>query len=75
MPKLRVLNRVRISKFKRLFKKGYMANWSEEIFKVHPSDSPVYRLIDDLGEMLDGIFYESELQKVLVPAVKMYRVE
>ena len=78
MPKFRVLNRVRISKFKRLFKKGYMANRSEEIFtihEVHPSDSPVYRLIDDLGEMLDGIFYEPELQKVLVPAVKMYRVE
>ena len=78
MPKFRVLNRVRISKFKRLFKKGYMANWSEEIFtihEVHPSDPPVYRLIDDLGEMLYGIFYESELQKVFVPAVKMYRVE
>ena len=45
------------------------------IHKVHPSDPSVYRLIDDLGEMLDGTFYEPELQKVSVPADKMYRVE
>ena len=78
VPKFRVSNRVRISKFKRLFEKGYMANWSEEMFtihEVHPSDPPVYRLIDDLGEVLDGTFYEPELQKVSVPIDKVYRVE
>ena len=55
--KFRMTNRVCISKVKRLFKKGYMANWSEEIFTirdVHPTDPPIYRLIDDLGEVLDG---------------------
>ena len=78
VPNFRVSNRVRISKFKRLFEKGYMANWSEEMFtihEVHPSDPPVYRLIDDLGEVLDGTFYEPELQKVSVPIDKVYRVE
>ena len=78
VPKFRVSNRVRISKFKRLFEKGYMANLSEEMFtihEVHPSDPPVYRLIDDLGEVLDGTFYEPELQKVSVPIDKVYRVE
>ena len=65
-----VPDRVRISKFKRMFEKGYITNWS-----VHPSDPSVYRLIDDLGEVLDGTFYEPELQKVLVPADKLYRVE
>ena len=78
VPKLRVSDRVRISKFKRLFEKGYAANWSEDIFtihEVHPPDPPVYRLIDDLGEVLDGTFYEPELQKVSVPADKVYRVE
>ena len=78
VPKFRVSDRVRISKFKRLFKKGDMANWSEEMFtihKVHPSDPPVYRLIDDLGEVLDDTFYEPELQKVSVPDDKGYRVE
>ena len=41
------------------FKKGYMANWSEEIFMirdVHQSDPPVYSLIDARGETLDGTF-------------------
>ena len=78
VPKFRVSNRVRISKYKGKFEKGYAANWSEEIFtihEVHPSDLPVYRLNEDLGEVLDGTFYEPELQKVSVPVDKVYRVE
>ena len=77
-PKLRVGDRVRISKVKRQFKKGYLPNWTEEIFsirEVHRSDPPVYRLIDDRRETLDGTFYESEVQKVLVTKNKLYRVE
>ena len=65
--KFRVSNRVRVSKFKRLFEKGYAANWSEDILtihEVHPSDPPVYRLIDDLGEVLDGTFYEPSTEGV-----------
>ena len=61
VPKFRVKDRVRISKFKRQFQKGYMANRSEEI--------------DDLGEVLDGTFYEPELQMVSFPTDKLYRVE
>ena len=78
VPKLRVSDRVRVSKYKGMLKKCYAANWSEEMFtihEVHPSDSPVYRLRDDLGEVLDGTFYELELQKVSVPSDKVYRVE
>ena len=45
------------------------------IHVVHPSDPPVYRLRDDLGELLDGTFYELELQKVSVPVDRVYRVE
>ena len=55
-----------------------MSNWREEIFtvhEVHPSDLPVYRLMDDIGEVLDGTFYDTDLQKVSVPAHKVYRVE
>ena len=46
-PKLQVGDSVRISKIKRRFKKGYLPNWTEEIFsilKVHRSNPPVYRL-------------------------------
>ena len=42
-PKYRVGDRVRISKAKRHFAKGYMANWTEELFTivdVHRSDPP-----------------------------------
>ena len=51
---------------------------NQEIFtihEVHPSDLPVYRLNEDLGEVLDGTFYEPELQKGSVPVDKVYRVE
>ena len=78
VPKLCVSDRVRVSKYKGTFEKGYETNWSEKIFtihEVHPSDPPVYRLLDDLGEVLDGTFYELELQNVSVPVDKVYRVE
>ena len=78
VPKLNVSDRVRVSKYKGTFEKGYETNWSEEVFavhEVHPSEPPVYRLRDDLGDMLDGTFYEQELQKVSVPTDKVYRIE
>ena len=77
-PKYRVGDRVRISKAKRHFEKGYMANWTEELFTIvnaHRSDPPVYHLTDWHGDKLDGTFYEPELQKVVVPKDKTYRVE
>ena len=69
---------MRISKAKRHFAKGYMANWTEELFTIvdaHRSDPPVYRLVDWHGDRLDGTFYEPELQKVIVPVGKTYRIE
>ena len=78
VPKLNVSDRVRVSKYKGTFEKGYETNGSEEVFnvhEVHPSEPPVYRLRDDLGDVLDGTFYELELQKVSVPPDKVYRVE
>ena len=63
---------------KRQFKKGYMANWTEELFTIvdaHRSEPPVYRLVDGHGERLAGTFYEPELQKVVVSKDKTYRIE
>ena len=77
-PGLKVDDRVRISKAKRMFKKGYLPNWSDEIFtvkSVHRTDPPVYRLIDDQGSQIEGTFYEPELQKVVVTKDKVYRIE
>ena len=77
-PMFMVGDRVRISKVKRQFKNGYMANWTEELFTVsnaHRSDPPVYSLVDVHGELVAGSFYEPELQKVLVSKDKLYPIE
>ena len=75
--KFQVGDRVRISKVKRIFKKSYLPNFTEELFTVHkrfPRQVPVYKLKDDAGEILEGTFYESELQKV-IKNDQVYRVE
>ncbi len=59
--------RVRISKTKMTFEKGYRPNWTEEVFvisKCVKRRPPVYRIKDLDGEELEGTFYEKELQKV-----------
>jgi len=64
---LNVGDKVRISKARRHFKKGYLPNWSEEIFTVtirHPTDPPTYGIEDYDKERVKGKFYEFELQKV-----------
>ena len=67
IPKLKVGDRVRISKTRRVFKKGYLPSWTRELFTVHTviNTSPVtYTIKDDHDEVLKGTFYEQELQKV-----------
>lgn len=57
---------VRISKVRGPFAKGYEKNYTEEFFTVKtciPRDPPVYRLCDYDGDVIDGVFYEEELQK------------
>ena len=70
-------DRVRISKVKRIFKKSYLPNFTEELFTVYkrfPRQVPVYKIKDDAGEILDGTFYEPELQKI-INNDDVYRVE
>ena len=65
-PKFKVGDRVRISKYKNIFAKGYMPNWSEEVFvikKVKNSVPWTYVINDINGEEIIGTFYEKELQK------------
>ena len=64
-PKFKVGDHVRISKYKNIFAKGYMPNWSEEIFiiKKIKNTVPWTYVINDLnGEEIIGTFYEKELQ-------------
>ena len=64
-PKFKVGDYVRISKYKNVFAKGYMPNWSEEVFIISKIKNtvPWTYVINDLnGEEITGTFYEKELQ-------------
>ena len=67
IPKYNAGDYVRISRTKGIFEKGYAPKWSKEVFKIRHVDinqDPVmYQLEDLLGEIIDGKFYEAELQK------------
>ena len=64
-PKFKVGDHVRISKCKNIFAKGYVPNWSEEIFVISKIKNTVpwtYVLNHLNGEEIIGTFYEKELQ-------------
>ena len=66
-PALKVNDRVRISKAKRTFKKGYLPGWSGELFtitQVLKTNPATFVIKDDSGEELIGSFYQEELQKI-----------
>ena len=66
-PKFQVNDHVRISKYKKNFAKGYVPNWSEEVFIVNEIKNTVpwtYTISDLNGEKVIGTFYEKELQKI-----------
>ena len=66
--KFKIGDQVRISKIKRKFEKGYLPNFSQEIFSISkqiPRDPPVYKIKVYDGEELRGTFYGKELQKVI----------
>ena len=76
-PTLHVGDTVRISKARGAFKKGYLAQWTEEIFTIvkRKSTQPLtFVLADCSGEVLKGTFYPQELQKVN-KTDSVYRVE
>ena len=67
--RFKVGDRVRISKFKNVFAKGYTPNWNTEIFIVNKINDTVpytYILKDLNGEEIIGSFYDKELQKAIL---------
>ena len=61
--------RVRISKFKNIFAKGYTPNWSREIFIINKINDTVpytYNLKDLNDKEIIGSFYDRELQKSIL---------
>ena len=76
--KFKVGDKVRISKKKGTFEKGYLPNWTEEVFSIAQRlrrIPPVYRLREYDGTMLDGTFYERELQRVQQSEADLFRIE
>ena len=65
-PKFKVGDHVGISKYKNIFAKGYMPNWSAEVFVISKIKNtvPCTYVINDLnGQEIIGTLYEKELQK------------
>lgn len=65
-PKFKIGDTVRISKNKRIFTKGSTKNWTPELFticKIIYSNPITYHIKDYKENIIDGCFYENELQK------------
>ena len=76
-PKFKVGDHVRISKCKNIFAKGYLSNWSEEVFVIKEVKNiiPWIYVINDLnGEEIIGTFYEKELQKTSQEELRIEKV-
>lgn len=68
-PKYSIGDKVRITAYRGTFTKSYsQKNFTEEVFEIvdcYRTKPPMYRLKDlDKGELIQGTFYESELQRV-----------
>ena len=73
--KFKIGSIVRISKYKNIFAKGYVPNWSEEVFVIKKVKNTVpwtYVIGNLKGEEIVGMFYEKELRKT---NQKEFRVE
>ncbi|XP_015119441.1 uncharacterized protein LOC107042770 [Diachasma alloeum] len=74
--KFKVGDKVRISKYKNVFEKGYTPNWTTEIFTISHvvnTNPVIYKLVDYEEKPVEGGFYQEELTRVTYPDV--YLVE
>lgn len=77
-PILKSGDHVRISREKVTFRKGYRSNWSEEVFviaRVIRRKPAVYVLKDLQGELIEGTFYEPELQKIFMAKSRRFKID
>ena len=74
-PKFKVGDPVRISKYKKIFAKGYTQNWSEDVFIIRKIKNTVpwtYVISALNDEKNAGSFFEKELQKT---SQEKFRIE
>ena len=75
-PKVKVGDRVRISKYKKFFGRGYTHNWSREeafaVSKIKDTVLWIYMISDLNGEPIARNFYEKELERT---SQEKFRIE
>ena len=67
---------VRISKYENIFAKGYVPNWSEEVFVIKRVKNTVpwtYAISDLKREEIVGTFFKKELQKTNQKDFRVYK--
>ena len=73
-PKFKIGDIVRISKYKNIFAKGYVPNWSEEVFVIKKVKSTVpwtYVIIDLKEDKIVGTFYEKSCKKQIKKSLEL----
>ena len=76
-PKFNFGDNVRISKYKIIFKKGYVPNWSEEDFAITNDKNTVpwtYVISDLTDEKILGTFHKIELKKASRKELRIAKV-
>lgn len=69
-PKFKINDKVRISKYKHAFSKGYTPNWTTEIFtisKILQTNPVTYQLKDASNNIIHGCFYGQEIKLTKFP--------
>ena len=80
-PRFKKEDDVRIALEKRIFRKGYVPTFSDEIFKVDrvvkndPNSPPYYYLRDHKNDPIEGRFYSEELTKTREDKNATYRID
>jgi hypothetical protein len=77
--KYKIGDTVRISRLRSTFPSKYGSNWSFEIFHIKNAyvreGIAVYKLSDWNNEIIKGVFYENEINKVTTKASDFYHVD
>ena len=77
--RFKINDQVRISYNKYVFQRDYHQKWTEEYFiitqRARKANHNMYKLKDLSGEDIDGLFYESELQKINKNSDSSFRVK
>ena len=76
-PKFKIGDFVRISKYKNIFAKGYVSNWSEEVFIIKKVKNTVpwaYVISELKGEEILKKFYGKKLQKTNQEVLRVEKV-